>query len=72
MVTAAADTAVSQFLARRHLRLAADAESRSDDQLAREQFLQAIRHDPSPEAGLDFGRADWVATASVTNSTISR
>jgi tetratricopeptide (TPR) repeat protein len=56
MVTAAADTAVSQFLARRHLRLAADAESRSDDQLAREQFLHAIRHDPSPEAGLEFAR----------------
>ena len=54
MVTASA--AVSLELAQRSLRLAAEAESRSEPLLARAHFLAAVRHDPTPEAGLAFGR----------------
>jgi hypothetical protein len=52
---AMASTAVSLQRARRFLRLAAEAESRSHFPLARQHFLTAIRHDPTPEAGLAFG-----------------
>ncbi|QDT55478.1 hypothetical protein Pan44_35210 [Caulifigura coniformis] len=56
MVTSAGVTAVSHLFARRFLRLALEAEVRAEPRLARAHFLTAIRHDPTPEASLEFGR----------------
>src|SRR5215213_2337125 len=56
MASAAGCTAVSHLFASRFLFLASEAESRCDFPLARSRFLQAIRHDPTPRAGLEFAR----------------
>jgi len=52
----AGHTAVSHLFAQRFLRLALEAESNSAPHLARARFLMAIRHDPTPGSGLEFGR----------------
>jgi len=56
MVTSAGLTAVSHLFARRFLRLALESEVRVEPRLARAHFLTAIRHDPTPESSLEFGR----------------
>lgn len=56
MSTAAGRTSVSHRFAARLLHLAAQACAEGDPRRARNYFLAAIRHDPTPDASLEFGR----------------
>jgi len=55
MVTAARQTSISERFARKFLRLASLAEARGEHLLARQRYLQAVSHDPTPAAGLALG-----------------
>ncbi len=56
MITAAGRTSVSHRFAARFLHLAAQACAEGDPRRARNHFLAAIRHDPTADASLQFGR----------------
>lgn len=56
MITGTDCTSVSLQFARRFLRLASLADARGHDLVARVHFLTAVKHDPTPASGLEFGR----------------